>query len=267
MNRIDLEGRRAVITGGARGIGLATAERMLESGASVVLWDVDGAAIEAALASLAEKGLTGREHGDGEHGGSEHGERASGTVVELTDEASVDAAAKEALAAGAIDILVNNAGITGGNGKTWELEPSIWRKTLEVNLVGPYLTARALVPSMIAAGYGRIVNVASIAGKEGNPNASHYSASKAGLIGLTKSLGKELAGAGVLVNCITPAAARTAIFDQMSQEHIDYMLSKIPLARFVEPAEVAAMIVWLASEDCSFSTGAAFDISGGRAVY
>ena len=262
MNRIDLEGRRAVITGGARGIGLATAERMLESGASVVLWDVDGAAIDEALASLADKGLTGSGPG-----GGEHGERASGTVVELTDEASVDAAARQALAAGAIDILVNNAGITGGNGKTWELEPAIWRKTLEVNLVGPYLTARALVPAMVEAGYGRIVNVASIAGKEGNPNASHYSASKAGLIGLTKSLGKELAGAGVLVNCITPAAARTAIFDQMSQEHIDYMLSKIPLNRFVEPAEVAAMIVWLASEDCSFSTGAVFDISGGRAVY
>ncbi|MCE7030376.1 SDR family NAD(P)-dependent oxidoreductase [Jiella avicenniae] len=247
MNRIDLSGRRAVITGGARGIGLATAERMIASGAAVTLWDVDAAAIDEALARL--------------------GAKASGQIVELTDETSVDTAAAAALAAGAVDILVNNAGITGGNGKTWELDPAIWRKTLEVNLVGPYLTARALVPSMIAAGYGRIVNVASIAGKEGNPNASHYSASKAGLIGLTKSLGKELAGAGVLVNCITPAAARTAIFDQMSQEHIDYMLSKIPLARFVEPSEVAAMIAWLSSEDCSFSTGAVFDISGGRAVY
>lgn len=247
MNRIDLEGRRAVVTGGARGIGLATAQRMLESGASVVLWDVDGAAIEEAVAGL--------------------GPSASGTVVELTDETSVGAAAVAALAGGKVDILVNNAGITGGNGKTWELDPAIWRKTFEVNLVGPYLTARALVPSMVEAGYGRIVNVASIAGKEGNPNASHYSASKAGLIGLTKSLGKELAGAGVLVNCITPAAARTAIFDQMSQEHIDYMLSKIPMNRFVEPAEVAALIAWLSSEDCSFSTGAVFDISGGRAVY
>ncbi|TFF18409.1 SDR family oxidoreductase [Jiella endophytica] len=247
MNRIDLEGRRAVVTGGARGIGFATAQRMLESGASVVLWDVDGAAIEEAVAGL--------------------GPSASGTVVELTDETSVGAAAVAALAGGNVDILVNNAGITGGNGKTWELDPAIWRKTVEVNLVGPYLTARALVPSMVEAGYGRIVNVASIAGKEGNPNASHYSASKAGLIGLTKSLGKELAGAGVLVNCITPAAARTAIFDQMSQEHIDYMLSKIPMNRFVEPAEVAALITWLSSEDCSFSTGAVFDISGGRAVY
>ena len=247
MNRIDLTGRRAVVTGGARGIGLATAERMIESGASVILWDVDGDAIEAAVGKL--------------------GPQASGSVVELTDETSVGAAAVAALAGGNVDILVNNAGITGGNGKTWELDPAIWRKTIEVNLVGPYLTARALVPALAEAGYGRIVNVASIAGKEGNPNASHYSASKAGLIGLTKSLGKELAGSGVLVNCITPAAARTAIFDQMSQEHIDFMLSKIPLARFVEPAEVAAMIVWLSSEDCSFSTGAVFDISGGRAVY
>ena len=244
MNRIDLEGRRAIVTGGARGIGMATAARFIESGAEVILWDVDAEAIEEAIAVL--------------------GESASGAVVELTDAEAVMAAGEKA---GAVDILVNNAGITGGNGKTWELSPDIWRKTVEVNLVAPYLTARAIVPGMAKRGYGRIVNVASIAGKEGNPNASHYSASKAGLIGLTKSLGKELAGTGVLVNCITPAAARTAIFDQMSQEHIDYMLSKIPLARFVEPAEVAALIAWLSSEDCSFSTGAVFDISGGRAVY
>ncbi|HEX2018620.1 MAG TPA: SDR family NAD(P)-dependent oxidoreductase [Aurantimonas sp.] len=244
MNKIDLEGRTAVITGGARGIGLATAERVVASGGSVVIWDVDGGAVDAAVAQL--------------------GDRASGRAVELTDAGAVEEAAR---AAGRIDVLVNNAGITGGNGKTWELSPEIWRKTVEVNLVAPFLTSRAVVPLMLENGYGRIVNVASIAGKEGNPNASHYSASKAGLIGLTKSLGKELAGTGILVNCITPAAARTAIFDQMSQEHIDYMLSKIPLARFVEPAEVAAMIVWLASEDCSFSTGAVFDISGGRAVY
>ncbi|MEX6505777.1 SDR family oxidoreductase [Jiella sp. M17.18] len=247
MNRIDLEGRRAIITGGARGIGFAAAERILSSGGEAILWDVDAAAIDEALAAL--------------------GGKASGRVVELTDGDAVAAAADEAATAGAIDILVNNAGITGGNGTTWELDPAVWRRTIEVNLVAPFLTSRAIVPHMLEAGYGRIVNVASIAGKEGNPNASHYSASKAGLIGLTKSLGKELAGAGILVNCITPAAARTAIFDQMSQEHIDYMLSKIPMARFVEPAEVAAMIAWLASEDCSFSTGAVFDISGGRAVY
>ncbi|WP_336071213.1 SDR family NAD(P)-dependent oxidoreductase [Nitratireductor rhodophyticola] len=244
MNQIDLAGRRAIITGGAQGIGLATAERFIASGAEVVLWDINAANLDRATDAL--------------------GSSASGRVVELTDESAVNDAAREA---GAIDILVNNAGITGGNGKTWELAPDVWRRTVEVNLVAPYLTCRALVPDMIERGYGRIVNIASIAGKEGNPNASHYSASKAGLIGLTKSLGKELAKTGVIVNCLTPAAARTPIFDQMSQEHIDYMLSKIPLERFLEPAEAAAMIAWLASQECSFTTGGVFDISGGRAVY
>ncbi|MFC5586966.1 SDR family NAD(P)-dependent oxidoreductase [Nitratireductor kimnyeongensis] len=244
MNRIDLTGRRAIITGGAQGIGLATAERFVASGAEVVLWDINAQSLEKASEKL--------------------GAKANGRVVELTDEGAVNDAAREA---GAIDILVNNAGITGGNGKTWELAPDVWRRTVEVNLVAPYLTCRALVPGMIERGYGRIVNIASIAGKEGNPNASHYSASKAGLIGLTKSLGKELAKTGVIANCLTPAAARTPIFDQMSQEHIDYMLSKIPLERFLEPAEAAAMIAWLASEECSFTTGGVFDISGGRAVY
>lgn len=247
MNRIDLEGRTAIVTGGARGIGFATAERIIASGGSAIIWDIDEAAIRDAVSKL--------------------GAKASGRRVELTDESAVIDATKQIADAGNIDILVNNAGITGGNGKTWELEPDVWRRTIEVNLVAPYLTSRAVVPHMMKSGYGRIVNIASIAGKEGNPNASHYSASKAGLIALTKSLGKELAGSGVLVNCITPAAARTPIFDQMEQSHIDYMLSKIPLQRFVEPSEVAAMIVWLASEDCSFSTGAVFDISGGRAVY
>jgi 2-dehydro-3-deoxy-L-rhamnonate dehydrogenase (NAD+) len=247
MNRIDLQGRKAIVTGSARGIGFATAERMIASGAAVELWDVDAAAIDEAIRTL--------------------GGQASGAVVELTDDAAVAEAARRSFEARPVDILVNNAGITGGNAKTWELAPDIWRRTIEVNLVAPYLMCHALVPLMIASGYGRIVNVASIAGKEGNPNASHYSASKAGLIALTKSLGKELAGSGILVNCVTPAAARTAIFDQMTQEHIDYMLAKIPLNRFVEPAEVAAMIAWIASEDCSFTTGAVFDISGGRAVY
>jgi 2-dehydro-3-deoxy-L-rhamnonate dehydrogenase (NAD+) len=243
MNRIDLQGRKAVVTGGARGIGFATAERMIASGASVELWDVDVAAMDEAVRTL--------------------GAQAGGMVVELTDEVAVAEAARRSFGARPVDILVNNAGITGGNAKTWELAPDIWRRTIEVNLVAPYLMCHAFVPLMTAAGYGRIVNVASIAGKEGNPNASHYSASKAGLIALTKSLGKELAGSGILVNCVTPAA----IFDQMTQEHIDYMLARIPLNRFVEPAEVAAMIAWLASEDCSFTTGAVFDISGGRAVY
>ena len=242
MNQIDLKGRRAVITGGAQGIGLAVARRFAASGAKVVIWDING---DAARAAAAEVGGIARQ-------------------VELTDDDDVAAASAEA---GAVDILVNNAGITGGNAKAWDIDPATWRQVMEVNLTAPYVICRALLPGMIERGYGRIVNVASIAGKEGNPNASHYSASKAGLIALTKSLGKELAGTGVIANCITPAAARTPIFDQMSQEHIDYMLSKIPLNRFLEPDEAAALIAWLASEECAFSTGAVFDISGGRATY
>jgi len=191
-----------------------------------------------------------------------------GEVVELTDDAAVGEATATALALeGRIDVLVNNAGITGGNGPTWELDPAVWRRVLEVNLIAPYLTCRHIVPGMVARGWGRIVNIASVAGKEGNPNASHYSASKAGLIALTKSLAKEVATKGVLVNAITPAVARTAMFEQMTQAHIDYMLGKIPMGRFVEVGEVAAMVAWLASEDCSFSTGAVFDLTGGRATY
>jgi len=163
--------------------------------------------------------------------------------------------------------VVNNAGITGGNGTTWELDVDVWRRVIEVNLIAPYLVCRHVVPPMVARGWGRIVNIASVAGKEGNPNASHYSASKAGLIALTKSLGKELAKTGVLVNAITPAAARTAMFDQMAQTHIDYMLSKIPMGRFLEVQEAAAMVAWLSSEDCSFTTGGIFDITGGRSTY
>jgi NAD(P)-dependent dehydrogenase (short-subunit alcohol dehydrogenase family) len=250
MNRIDLAGRIAVVTGGAQGIGLAIAERMLDSGAKVVLWDIDAARLEIARNTLASRGTVETKE------------------VELTDEHSVGAATSAAVDThGRIDILVNNAGITGGNAPTWELAPDIWRRVIEVNLVAPFLTCRAVVPQMIAAGYGRIVNIASVAGKEGNPNASHYSASKAALIALTKSLGKELATKGVLVNAISPAAARTAIFEQMSQAHIDFMLSKIPMARFLEVGEAAAMAAWLASEECSFSTGAVFDLSGGRATY
>ena len=250
MNAIDLSGRIAVITGGAQGIGFATAQRFLASGASVVLWDMDTARLAQAVAELSVAGP------------------ASGETVELTDEASVAAATAATLARhGRIDILVNNAGITGGNAPTWQLSPAVWRQVVEVNLIAPFLTCRAVVPQMIAQGYGRIVNIASVAGKEGNPTASHYSASKAGLIGLTKSLGKELATHGVLVNAVAPAAARTAIFDQMAPEHIAYMLGKIPMGRLVDVAEVAAMVAWLASEDCSFSTGAVFDLSGGRATY
>jgi 3-oxoacyl-[acyl-carrier protein] reductase len=193
--------------------------------------------------------------------------KVSAVQVELCDEAQVQAAAHATIDAHRrIDILVNNAGITGGNATTWELDPEVWRRVVEVNLVAPYLTCRAVVPQMLRQGYGRIVNIASIAGKEGNPNASHYSASKAGLIALTKSLGKELAGKGVLVNAVTPAAAKTAMFATMTQQHIDYMLSKIPMGRFLEVDEAASMVCWLASEDCAFSTAAVFDLSGGRAA-
>jgi len=250
MNAIDLKGRTAIVTGAARGIGYATAQTCLASGAAVALWDIDAAALDKAVASLKQS------------------DRVHAAIVDVTDEASI-AAAVDALIrdAGRIDILVNNAGITGGNAPLWQLAPELWRRVVEVNLVAPYLVCRAVVPHMIAAGYGRIVNIASIAGKDGNPNASHYSASKAGLIGLTKSLGKELATTGVLVNAIAPAAAKTELFGQMSEAHIDYMLSKIPMNRFVTVDEIAAMVAWLASEECSFSTGAVFDISGGRAVY
>jgi NAD(P)-dependent dehydrogenase (short-subunit alcohol dehydrogenase family) len=250
MNAIDLEDRTAIVTGGARGIGYAIAQRLLASGAAVALWDMDAAALARAAVALKDAGPV------------------YASAVDVTDEASIARATETLLAdAGKIDILVNNAGITGGNAPTWELDPDIWRGVIEVNLVAPYLTCRAVVPHMIAKGYGRIVNIASIAGKEGNPNASHYSASKAGLIGLTKSLAKELAAKGVLANCVTPAAAKTDLFDQMTQTQIDYMLSKIPMNRFVTVEEIAALVAWLSSEDCSFSTGAVFDISGGRAVY
>ena len=241
MNRIDLNGRSAVVTGGAQGLGRAIAERLVASGARVEIWDIQDNAADAA----AKVGATAR-------------------VLDLTDDAAVAEAAE---AAGDVDILVNNAGITGGNAPTWQLDPAVWRQVLEVNLTAPFVICRAFVPGMVARGYGRIVNIASVAGKEGNPNAAHYSASKAGVISLTKSLGKELAETGVLVNCVTPAAARTPMFDQMTQQHIDYMLSKIPMNRFLEPAEAAALVAWLASEDCAFSTGAVFDLSGGRATY
>ena len=252
MNAIDLKNRTAIVTGGARGIGLAIARRMLASGATVVLWDVDASALDQAGAAL-QREADGRVHA---------------AVVDVTDEAAIArAVAADLRERGKIDILVNNAGITGGNAPLWELKPDVWRRVVEVNLVAPYLVCRAVVPHMVRAGYGRIVNIASIAGKEGNPNASHYSASKAGLIALIKSLAKELAATGVLVNSVAPAVAKTELFAQMKQEHIDYMLSKIPMNRFVEVDEIAGLVAWLASEDCSFSTGAVFDISGGRAVY
>ncbi len=250
MNQIDLDGRCAVVTGGAQGIGEAVATRFVASGAKVCLWDQDAALLELARAQLAERG------------------RVHAVEMNVTDVDCVTTAVQATEAAlGPIDILVNNAGIAGMTTTTWEYPVEEWRRVLEIDLTGVFLCSRAVVPGMIERGYGRIVNVASIAGKEGNPNASAYSAAKAGVIALTKSLGKELAGHDIAVNCVTPAAARTRIFDQISQGHIDYMLSKIPRGRFVQVEEIAALIAWLASSDCSFTTGGVFDISGGRATY
>ncbi len=248
MNKIDLSGRVAVVTGGAQGFGRAITERFVASGAKVAIWDHDRA--------LADK--TAAEIGAG----------VIALDVDVTDPDAVARAHDATLAAlSRIDILVNNAGIAGINKTVWDTDLAEWRKVLRINLDGPFICCQAIVPGMIAQNYGRIVNIASIAGKEGNPNAAHYSASKAGLIALTKSLGKELAGYDISVNTVTPAAAKTAIFDQMTQQHIDFMLSKIPRGRFVKVEELAAMVAWMASEECAFTTGAVFDISGGRATY
>lgn len=247
-NRIDLEGRVAVITGGAQGFGRASAERFIQSGAKVAIWDRD--------AALAEKTA------------SELGSNVKAIACDVTDPNAVEAARDATLAAfGKIDILVNNAGIAGPTAKVWEYSLEDLRMTMRVNLEGPWLCCKAIVPGMIAQNYGRIVNIASIAGKEGNPNASAYSASKAALIGLTKSLAKEVATYDISVNAIAPAAARTAILNQVTEEHINYMLSKIPRGRLVTVEEVAALVAWAASSECSFTTGQVLDISGGRATY
>jgi NAD(P)-dependent dehydrogenase (short-subunit alcohol dehydrogenase family) len=250
MNQIDLQGKKAVVTGGARGIGLAIAQRLLASGAKCSLWDRDTEALGSAAKQLASSGTVHT------------------AIVDLTQADSVQAATDATLGAfGHVDILVNNAGVAGVTKTLWECTPEEWQQVLQVNLFGVFLCCRALVPKMIAQGYGRIVNIASIAGKEGNPNASHYSASKAGVIALTKSLAKETARSGVIVNCITPAVIETDILKQVTQGHIDYMLSKIPMGRLGLKEEAAALAAWLCSAECSFSTGAAFDLSGGRATY
>jgi 2-dehydro-3-deoxy-L-rhamnonate dehydrogenase (NAD+) len=247
-NMIDLKGRAAVVTGGAQGFGKAITQRFLQSGARIAIWDRD-----TALAEKKAKALGGEVHA---------------LACDVAEPASVATALAATLGLfGRIDILVNNAGIAGANAKTWETDVEEWRKVMRVNLDGPFICSRAVVPGMIQQNYGRIVTIASIAGKEGNPNAAHYSASKAGVIALTKSLGKELAGYDIAVNCVTPAAAKTAIFDQITQQHIDFMLSKIPRNRFVLVEEVASMVAWMASQENSFTTGAVFDISGGRATY
>jgi 2-dehydro-3-deoxy-L-rhamnonate dehydrogenase (NAD+) len=247
MNQLDLGGRKAVITGGARGIGYAIAERLARSGARVAIWDRDAGTAESAAKTL---------------------EGAIAIGVDVTDAAAVERAAEASdQRLGGLDILVTSAAITGPNATVVEYPVDAWRDVIEIDLNGVFLCCRAAVPHMQKRNYGRIVNIASIAGKEGNPNAAAYSAAKAGVISLTKSLGKELATTGIRVNCVTPAAVRTEIFKQMSENHINYMLSKIPMGRFGQVEEIASLVAWLATEECSFSTGAVFDVSGGRAVY
>ena len=233
MNKFDFAGRTAVVTGGMQGIGAAIAKRLQAAGAKVAIWDLDGK-----------------------------------PRVDVADQASIDAAVKHTLGEfGRIDVLINNAGIAGPSVPVVEYPVDQWKRVIDIDLNGPFLCCRAVVPHMVKAKYGRIVNIASIAGKEGNPNAAAYAAAKGGLIAFTKALGKELAQSGVLVNCVTPAAAQTAILEQVTPEFAQYMLSKIPMGRFVKVEEIAALVIWLASEECSFSTGAVFDISGGRATY
>ena len=250
MNQIDLKRRKAVVTGGAQGIGFSIASRLIASGATLSLWDRDEALLNKAQTELSVRGEVSTE------------------VVDVASAESVRRATTSALEKhGRIDILIANAGIAGPNLKSWEYPLDTWKQVIDINLTGVFLCCRAAIPYVLEQDYGRIVNVASIAGKEGNANASAYSASKAGVIAFTKSLGKETANKNIAVNCITPAAARTRLFDQMSQEHIDFMLSRIPRGRFLEVDEVSAMVAWLVSEENSFTTGAVFDLSGGRATY
>ena len=249
MNQIDLKNRKAVVTGGAQGIGLAIAERLLKSGASVSLWDRDESLLMETSDSLSSKG------------------KVEPVVMDVTDLKSVrNAAKKTEELLGAIEILVCNAGIAGPTAKIWEYPPEEWQQVIDIDLTGVFNCLHVVSPIMIDQNYGRIVNVASVAGKDGNPNAAPYSAAKAGVIALTKSLGKELAGYDIAVNCITPAAAKTRIFDQISEDHIQYMLSKIPRNRFLKVEEAASMVAWLCSEENSFTTGGVFDLSGGRST-
>ena len=249
MNNLDLKDRVAIITGGAQGFGLAISKRIIESGGKVVIWDIDENAVETALKEINSNDLSFKK-------------------VDVTNFEEIEKALLETEnELGKIDLFVNNAGITGMNAKVWDYPIDEWKKVIELDLNSTFYCCKAVVPHMIKNNYGRIVNIASIAGKEGNPNASAYSTAKAGVIGFTKSLGKELADKNIAVNCVTPAAAKTRIFDQMTQEHIDYMLSKIPRNRFAKVNELASLVCWLLSEENSFTTAAVFDLSGGRATY
>ena len=252
MNQLDMQGRHAVVTGGASGLGFAMVERLLRSGAQVTVWDYDAAGMAKAEAEFKQ---------------AVPGAVVHSVKVDLTQHPEVVEAVKKSIAFAPVDALVNSAGISGPNMKSWDYPLADWHKVFDINVNGLYYCCRELAPHMKSRNYGRIVNVASVAGKDGNPNASAYSASKAAVIALTKSLGKELADTGVRVNCVTPAAVKTPIFDQLTPEHIQFMLSKIPMGRFGTPDEIAAMVAWLCTEDCSFSTGAVFDLSGGRSTY
>ena len=248
MNKFNLNNRTAIITGGAQGFGLAMTERFLDSGANVVIWDIDKLAVEKTIKKL-------------------NNSKLSSVIVDVTNFDQISIEIEKITKQKKIDIFINNAGITGKNSTVWDYPLEEWKKVLDLNLNAVFYCLKAITPHMIENNYGRIVSIASIAGKEGNPNASAYSASKAGIIGLTKSLGKELANKNIAVNTVTPSAAKTKIFDQMTKEHIDYMLSKIPRNRFVKVEELASLVTWLVSEENSYTTGAVFDLSGGRATY
>ena len=248
MVNFDLNSRVAIITGGAQGFGFSITKRFLDSGAKVIIWDIDKKAIDEASKEISS-------------------EKCSYQVVDVTNFEDINKNIENITKEKKVDIFVNNAGIAGKNAKVWDYPNDEWLKVINLDLNAVFYCCKAIVPHMIKNNYGRIINIASIAGKEGNPNASAYSAAKAGVIGFTKSLGKELADKNIAVNCVTPAAAKTRIFDQITQEHIDYMLSKIPRNRFVKVEELASLVTWLASEENSFSTSAVFDLSGGRATY
>ena len=248
MNKFNLNNRTAIVTGGAQGFGLAMTKRFLDSGAHVIIWDLDKIAVENTIKKLNNPSL-------------------SSTIIDVTNFNQVNTEVEKVTKSTKIDIFINNAGIAGKNTTVWNYPIDEWKKVLELNLNAVFYCLKAITPHMIKNNYGRIVNISSIAGKEGNPNASAYSTSKAGVIGLTKSLGKELANKNVAVNTVTPAAAKTRIFDQMTKEHIDYMMSKIPRNRFILVEELASLVTWLVSEENSYTTGAVFDLSGGRATY